>query len=370
MKAFKHCPIIYSNMYKEIVEGKAKVKVPVEKKVSKKLPVFYNPDMEFNRSVSVALLNSIGLKDLRMALPLAGSGVRGIRFLKELKKGIVESVDFNDYNPEALKLIENNILLNNIKDKFSLFSKDANLFLLESSGYDYIDIDPFGSPNFLLNSSAIRISRGGILAVTATDTGALAGSFMNAGRRKYWAKPMKNSMMHEIALRILIRKCQLMAGQFEKALIPIYGHATLHYDRVYFRVEKGRQKVDALFREHKYFLYCPKCLERQVSEFNNMQCSCGGAFDYAGPLWVGPIWDSKLAGKIKLNRITDEIAAESKIETVGFYDIHDIGRVYKIEIPKMDVLLSKIKGTRTHFSPYGIRTKLKLKEIIEKIKNI
>ncbi|MCU0373510.1 MAG: ATP-binding protein, partial [Ignavibacteria bacterium] len=42
-------------------------------------------------------------------------------------------------------------------------------------GFDYIDIDPFGSPCPFLDAAIKRLSRGGILAVTATDTSALAG---------------------------------------------------------------------------------------------------------------------------------------------------------------------------------------------------
>ena len=46
-------------MYKIIQEGKIKIKVPKEEKISKKLPVFYNPVMGFNRDVSVLLLSVI-----------------------------------------------------------------------------------------------------------------------------------------------------------------------------------------------------------------------------------------------------------------------------------------------------------------------
>ena len=46
-------------MYKIIAEGKVKIKVPKEEKISKKLPVFYNPVMGFNRDVSVLLLDAV-----------------------------------------------------------------------------------------------------------------------------------------------------------------------------------------------------------------------------------------------------------------------------------------------------------------------
>lgn len=209
-------------MYKQIIEGKAVVKVPKEEKISKELPVFYNPVMKLNRDISVLILQNVVNKKMQIGLPLSGTGVRGVRLLKELNKSKIKEVCFNDVNPKAVKIIKQNLKLNKVRGK--VFSKDANLFLLESHGFDYIDIDPFGSPNFLLDSAVKRLSRGGILAVTATDAGGLAGSFPKACLRKYWAKSVRNSTMHENGLRILIRKVQLIGAEHDKALIPIFSY--------------------------------------------------------------------------------------------------------------------------------------------------
>jgi len=46
-------------MYRLIKEGTAIIKISKKEKISKKLPVFYNPIMKFNRDISVLLLNSI-----------------------------------------------------------------------------------------------------------------------------------------------------------------------------------------------------------------------------------------------------------------------------------------------------------------------
>ncbi|GAG35537.1 unnamed protein product, partial [marine sediment metagenome] len=230
--------------FKQIAEGKALIFAPKEKKVSKKLPVFYNPAMKLNRDISVLLLNSIKNKDMQIALPLAGTGVRGARFLLELNKNKIKNISMNDYNGKASKIIEQNLKLNKIKKtkKISITKKDANLFLLESSGFDYIDIDPFGTPNYFLDSAVKRLAREGILAVTATDTSALAGSFPAACKRKYWAVPIREELKHEIGLRILIRKVQLIGAQFDKALTPIFSYAEQHYMRAFFYCEKGKHK--------------------------------------------------------------------------------------------------------------------------------
>jgi len=343
-------------MYKIITEGKAKIKVPKEEKVSKKLPVFYNPVMKLNRDISVLLLNSVGDKYMQIGLPLAGTGVRGIRFLLELKTSKIKNISFNDWNKEAVKIIKDNLRLNKLKNKkIKIENIDANLFLLQSTGFDYIDIDPYGSPNPFLDAAVKRIARNGILAVTATDTSALAGAFPNACLRKYWARPLRNETKHENGIRILIRKVQLIGAEHNKALIPIFSYSVEHYYRVFFRVEKGKQKVDKLLKEHGYF-------------------------KEAGPLWLGKLWHTKLVnnmikeckeeGLLKFLKI---IKDESKIDVVGFYDIHRFCKKNKLKIPKKDVLIKKIRkagyrAAETSFTPEGMRSHIGEKNLIRVLK--
>ncbi|MBN2368384.1 tRNA (guanine(10)-N(2))-dimethyltransferase [Candidatus Woesearchaeota archaeon] len=349
-----------------ITEDSAKLEISEEKKISRKLPVFYNPVMKLNRDVSVLLLNSIADIKMQIALPLAGSGIRGIRFLKELEPGKIENISFNDY--KSIENIRQNLRLNGLLgDNIFFFSRDANLFLLESKGFDYIDIDPFGTPNPFLESSIVRLARDGILAVTATDTSALAGSSPTACLRKYWAKPLKNEFMHETGIRILIRKVQLVGAEFEKALIPIFSFSKDHYYRVFFRCEKGRQKVDKLLKYHKFLLYNPKTLDRKVSEHNFEK-----KYDYAGPLWTGNLWDKKLVGTMlkkcddknkKLYSLVSLINEECRVDSVGFYDLHQLAKVTGKPNPKIESVLKKGKVTRTHFLGWGVKIKCQKKII-------
>ncbi len=342
------------NSFEQAKEGKADVFVPREKKISKKLPVFYNPAMKLNRDISILLLNSIKNKGMQIALPLAGTGVRAVRFLLELGKNKIKSISMNDYNEKAANIIRQNLKLNKIKTtkNISIAKKDANMFLLESSGFDYIDIDPFGTPNYFLDSAVKRLARNGILAVTATDTSALAGSFPSACRRKYWAEPLKGELKHEAGIRILIRKIQLIGAQFDKALTPIFSYSDLHYMRAFFCCEKGKHKADKLLSQH-------------------------GMLNNAGPMWLGQLWDRKLASKIakqSSEKILKIIASESKIQSAGFYDIHMLCKKNRIrQIPKTEKVMKKIrqkmhKASLTHFSPTGIRSTISEKGIIRIIK--
>ena len=70
------------------------------------------------------------------------------------------------------------------------------------------------------------------------------------------------------------------------------------------------------------------------------------------------------------------IAQESKLSTVGFFNIHKIVKEHKLKtIPKKETLFQKIKSKKykvslTHFNPISIRSNIPLKELIKVIKSI
>ena len=350
-------------MEKRITEGKAEAIIH-EGKISKDLPVFYNPAMKLNRDLTIEFLKALD-RPMKACLPLAGSGIRGIRMLLEL-----DNIDLhmNDGSPEAYQLIKKNLKLNDVKA--TVENKEAAQFMIENTGFDYIDIDPFGSPNPFLDTAIRRLSREGILAVTATDTSALCGTYRKATRRKYWAESLKNSFMHETGLRILIRKVQLIAAQYERALIPMLSYSTDHYMRVFFICHKGKQKVDQL--DFKYLLYCSACLHRKLSSDNSGACNCKEKFSFAGPLYAGPLWDN-IVKKMDLGKL-EVIKDEMDIDTPFYYNIQDICKTYGIKHQdKLESIIQKLrdkghKCSRTHFREQSIRTDAGIKEIAKAIR--
>ena len=83
-------------LMKKIKEGSAEIFIPRKKKISKQLPVFYNPAMELNRDITILLLQQF--PPMNLCDPLAASGIRSIRFAKELK---YKSITSNDMNKKA-----------------------------------------------------------------------------------------------------------------------------------------------------------------------------------------------------------------------------------------------------------------------------
>ncbi|MBI4148359.1 tRNA (guanine(10)-N(2))-dimethyltransferase [Candidatus Woesearchaeota archaeon] len=345
-----------------IQESSARIQASTGR-ISRKLEVFYNPVMSHNRDLTVAVVNAWKRKNIRAADPLAASGVRAIRLLKECRN--VSFVAANDSNRSAVAQMRRNFSLNKIsKSKHSVSGQDASQFLLESFGFDFIDIDPFGSPNPFLDAAVKRLSRGGILAVTATDTAALAGTSPHACERKYWAVPLKSASLHEIGLRILIRKIQLIAAQYEKALVPVFSYASLHYMRVFLENKKSKSAVDEVIEQHHLLGYCDDCTDLKV--LDRHECGCGEQFRVAGPVWTGQLWDTSLVKRMRsscaeCSGLLCTLAQESSVHAIGVVDVNEVASRLRMSPPKRELIFAGLKRkgfsvAPTHLNRNAMRT--------------
>lgn len=352
----------------EIIEGKASVLVFKNEKISRELPVFYNPKMKHNRDVTISILKKWGRDEIQACFPLAGSGIRVVRALLEVP--IFKRVVINDKEKDAVNLIKDNLKRNGFSEeegKIEVTKREASQLLLSSQGFDFIDIDPFGGPSKFLDATVRRISRGGILAVTATDTSSLAGAFPNVCMRRYWARPIKNFAMHETGIRILIRKVQLVASQYDWALTPFLSYFKDHYYRIFFSCAKSKDKANEIFKGQGMIGFCTKC---GWFGKGNICKECSSNLESAGPLWMGKLFDKE--------RISDDIpflkAILEEEDIPFFYDISAISKKIKISTTKKmaDIIqILKEKGflaSRTHFAEQGIKTNAPYKKFLEIIK--
>jgi len=326
-------------------EGKAKF-YAAEGTISSKLEVFYNPAMKLNRDICIEIINKLKPKTICEAM--AASGVRAIRLALETDS---KDITANEANLNVIKTIEKNVKLNKVENKVKVTAEHAQV-LLRNNKYDYIDIDPFGPPAPYIEDALDALNKNSILALTATDTSCLCGRYIKACERKYQARPLKCGFEKEIGLRIMIANAQLTALKKNINLTPLFSHSSNHYMRIYLQVKDVKIK-----EQIGYLLYCPKCLKRITSKETKGKC-CNQDMLYAGPLWLGNLWDKKLTKDFDLIKYIKE---ESEIETVGFYDTHKLAKVFEKDAPGLDVLMEKIqkkgyKVSRTHFKPEGIRT--------------
>ncbi|MEM3671017.1 MAG: tRNA (guanine(10)-N(2))-dimethyltransferase, partial [Thermoprotei archaeon] len=162
--------------YSRITEGRATIfTYPSTQYLDKfgrpapwKAPVFYNPAGKTTRDLSVALSSCTGRK-IRMLDAMCGTGVRGIRVALEAN---ADRVVLNDINPEAIALALLSSKENGVSDRVDLQSMGTNALCAlsdYSQGYDYVDIDAFGSCAPFVQNGLVAAANGGMLAACSTD---------------------------------------------------------------------------------------------------------------------------------------------------------------------------------------------------------
>ncbi|MBU4534686.1 MAG: tRNA (guanine(26)-N(2))-dimethyltransferase [Euryarchaeota archaeon] len=370
----------------EIEEGQVKLLIPTFEKVSARAPVFYNPVMELNRDISVLALQQFQ-KDrdstIKVCDAFGGSGIRGIRYSQEVY-GVSEVV-VNDISSLALDFAEKNGQLNGVEN-MELSHDDANLVMRNNRGkFDVIDIDPFGTPSYFIESAANSLKSNSMLCVTATDTSALCGTYKEPCIRKYNSLPLKTEYCHENGIRILISFVARAFAKYKKRVDVKLSHSSEHYMRIYFKIDKGAAKTDKSLENLGFIIHCRKCLFRDsvpgIAPGLLEKCPlCGEKLLRGGPMWLGKVQDYSFINSMlemisekSLNREKEVIkllslCKEEYDAPPGFYDLHVITKKLKISSPPLMDVLNGLKNEgysahRTHYRPTGIKTDAPLDEI-------
>ena len=344
-------------------EGEVDFYAP-EGDATKKLSVFYNPVMTFDRDLTVAMLRAHGGRSYCDAL--AGSGVRGMRAAKEAG---FKDLFFNDSSEEAAALIETNLKGSGVAGSVSC--EDVNLFLrrFRCDKFDVIDIDPFGSFIVALDSALRAIKRkNGLLCLTATDTAPLCGVSIKTCQRRYDARPIRTSYAKEIGLRILIGACARMVAKYEFALRPFFCYNHRHYFRLFLATENGMKKADDMLAQVSYVQHCFKCDWRRYAKVDRLEdkCpKCGAKLDWAGPLWAGRFsnftaWEKPPTASQEVLDLLELVAGEQDIAT-PFYDLHHLSKMRRVPCPPKRDVMEKLRkaghnAAETHFAKTGIRS--------------
>jgi len=305
--------------------------------------VFFNPVMESNRTITVSILNNFFKKPFTAIDALAGSGAKGLRIANET---LAEKVILNDLNPSSRALMEKGIALNKLKN-VEICAEDANVLLSRHKySANFVDIDPFGSPAPFADAACrALLPKDAVLALTATDTGALAGSFPTAARRRYDVKVERTPFYNELGIRGLAGFAVRTAAKYDVGLSVLFAHATRHYYRVYLRTHRGATVADKAVNMVKPLLYCPKCGAMEYAEFGE-SAECHGTMHALGPIWAGPIYEENLFGELDT--------------ALPFFDMHVLYKRWGRGPEKFESIQEKLhaagfKTSRTHFNPHAIR---------------
>ena len=375
-------------MFTEIQEGSTRLRVPEQSLVSPQEvkrslpPVFFNPRMKLNRDITCAVVRallargeSIDFLDL-----LAATGAKGIRVAREARV----RVHLNDVSESAVALIRENAALNKLSVGVS--QSEANLFLVSHRrDFNFIDIDPFGTPVPFLHNAVFALPSHGYLAVTATDTAPLCGVYPKACLRKYSSIPLRGELCKEVGLRILISAIAREAAKLRRGMQVILAHATDHYFRAIVELRSGRRRADETLAKLGYLHYCTACGRREVELSplpSQRGCRCGGSYAIAGPLWLGELKNSTLTEKVEEeaaylgDRRTLKVLSTivEELDVPFFYDIHRLAKRLSLhELPRMEKIITELqrrgyRATRTHIAATGIKTSAGYEELLDVLK--
>lgn len=326
--------------------------------------VFFNEQMAFNRDISVMFLRATG-RELTVADAMTATGSRAVRIANEVPG---TQVTANDISPDAMPYIEANIARNNL-DNCRASNRNLHALFAEEA-FDYVDLDPFGSPVPFIQSAILGCKKKGILAITATDTAPLAGAHAPKCRRRYQSEPVRGYMCHEGGLRILMCSIARELAKFDRGMKPLLSFYADHYFRTYIQVEEGAEKADKMMGQLGYMEYNMETLERSTSD------KYDPTHKY-GPFWLGPLHDQEFISKMNpegmaaekrctkyLNLWKNELDSE-----VFVYDMSELSSHIKMSPAKLvdfiDLLNSHGKASMTHICPTSFKTDLPLKDVIE-----
>jgi tRNA G26 N,N-dimethylase Trm1 len=196
-----------------------------------------------------------------------------------------------------------------VTDGIQWINADAKRLMVEAP-FQWIDLDPFGSPVSFLDSAIQSISRVGVLEVTATDIAALCGSAKTSAARRYGSVGIRDAYMHDDATRILLGVIARVAAMHDKSMHPILSLFDGHHVRVSVLLRRSKETASKWNEQMGY---------RIRSQPYHFAPQPSG--DYSGPMWTGPIFDAEIAGRMTIERAIELCAGKEEDYPENWTDI-------------------------------------------------
>ena len=342
-------------------EGAVEIAVPEQEEGTGEA-VFFNPEQELNRDITVAVLRAYRDREPRAETYLDAMTASGIRGVRAAADGW--SVTCSDTDPEAVALCRENLARNSLEAEAR--NRDVNP-LLHETFFDVVDLDPFGTPVPFLDA-AFRGTRN-LLCVTATDTAPLCGAHFEPGVRRYSAVPRNTEYHAEMGVRVLLSAVVRTGARYDVAPRPLLTHATRHYVRTYLELDRGAGVSNGTVDELGHIHHCEHCLWRTAETGlladSPVSCpECDHGVQTAGPVWLGhtcdPAFVKRVAGAVddgfgtadRSRGLLATLAGE--LETPTHYDQHRLCKRWGRSADAMDEFLGRLAdaghlASRTHY---------------------
>ena len=367
--------------------------------------VFYNKVQEFNRDLSILVINTFLKKQIwrtgkysncipdrgiKILDALSATGLRAVRYAKEVVSDIPLKIFANDLSSKAVIAIRENAVENGVDSLVTVSESDASLLMYQHRSYEdrflIVDVDPYGSPAPFVDAAVQCITDGGMLMVTCTDMAILCGNHSETCYAKYGALSLKLGSCHEQALRIVLRQIESCASRYGRYIVPLLSVSADFYVRLFVQVfsspinaKKSASRTGSLF-------HCQGCNSITVQPLGKCTSAagkdsysvatgpvvdkscpfCSHHFQVGGPIWIDPIFSADFVGHLREEiganaadygtgkRLAGmlEVISEELPDVVLFRTIDDLSRIVKCSSPSMELIRSAIlnAGYRVSYS--------------------
>ncbi|KAK9446882.1 N2,N2-dimethylguanosine tRNA methyltransferase-domain-containing protein [Limtongia smithiae] len=247
---------------------------------------------------------------------LSATGLRAIRYAREIP--LVKTVLANDFSPSAVSSITRNIAHPSNHPSIGTVIPshgDANSVMhghKATSPFHVVDLDPYGTAAPFVDAAVQCVVDGGLLLVTCTDLGVLAGQgYPEKCFSNYGGHTCKTEFSHESALRLVLHLLATSAARYGKAIEPLLSLSIDFYVRLFVRVRNAPILVKQLAHNTMMTYSCAGCGatttqrmgKQTVDEQGKIQkyhfprgppvgpnCElCGFVHHVGGPMWSGPL---------------------------------------------------------------------------------
>ena len=169
---------------------------------------------------------------------------------------------------------------------------DARMAMIQGS-FQWIDLDPFGSPVQFLDTALQGLGRVGVLEVTATDTAALTGSSSTSGMRRYGHNGIVDHYAHDDAVRVLLGTVATSAARLDRSIEPILALFDGHHVRVSVLVRKSKLGADENRQQMGWRV------RHDDLPYTFVKHPTPEQFERSsGPMWIGPLWNEDITSRM------------------------------------------------------------------------
>ena len=191
---------------------------------------------------------------------------------------------------------------------------------------------------------------------------------------------MRTEYCHELAVRLLTGCTATLAAKHDIGIHVVFSHSSEHYIRLYAQIAYGARKRMKASKTSGTFCTASTVSTEKPHITRLAICNvpeCGSKMDYAGPLWLGDIFDADFIElMIKENksvafknsaRITKllTLTKEEASAPMTYYVVDKLSGKLGLPSPSMQAFLNALRSSgfqavQTHFNTRGVRTDARL----------